>query len=125
MRPVRASLTIDTKTGAQTVSAWLVGPLAVHRSWRVQGWSITHVATGKAVHSRIATKGAALAATQQLLHFPDCDWAREAEPVVPGARGAALALLRALPIYTKTRAPPRAPPAHGDPEPGTCDTTHP
>jgi hypothetical protein len=123
MRPVRTSLTIDTRTGAQVVSAWIVDDvLAVHRSWAVSGWSITHCASGKALRSRIVSKDVALDATQHLLRLPDCDWL-EAEPVSPGARGAALALLRALPFHTKTRAPPRAPRASVDPEPGTI--THP
>lgn len=109
MRPVRTALTIDTTTGPQTVSAWLVGDaLAVHTSWAVPGWSITHCASGKALRSRIATKGLALDAAARVLGLPGCDGTEAS--IRAGAREAIVALLAPLPNYRKPRAPPRAPP---------------
>ena len=57
----------------KSVSATLLGPLAVHRSidW-VSDWRITHVATGCALPVFFSTKAGALAAAKAVL--PMADW---------------------------------------------------
>jgi hypothetical protein len=108
---LRGRITLDTMTGLHDVSAWMIGDgLAVHQSWAVQGWTITHCASGKKLWSRLASKDVALDAAQRLFRLPGCDWTEASS--LAGAREAILAVLQPLPLYRskKTRAPPRAPP---------------
>lgn len=56
--------TIDTK----------VGPFAIHRSWGLAGWTVTHVATGRAMAQCLKHKGTAVALAEALQRLPGCDW---------------------------------------------------
>jgi hypothetical protein len=107
----REPFMIDTKRGIQQVSAWIVGPFAVHRSWAVCGWTVSHCSSGKALRSRIASKDVAVDAAQRLLGISGCDWTETS--ILSGSRDAIFAVLQPLPFYfsKKTRAPPRAPPS--------------
>jgi hypothetical protein len=55
------------------VNAWVHGPLALHRSVAVPGFTITHIPSGKKVLSRIMSKADALAAIEVLLNM-EVDW---------------------------------------------------
>jgi len=117
MRPTRTTLTISTKTGLQTVQAWLVEDmLAIHKSWMVGGWTITHLASRNKVWSRIQTKALAIETAHRLLEFPGCDWSAEA-PIPPGHGGEIMAYLRSVPLYRRNRAPPIGAEPTRDPEP--------
>lgn|SRR5262245_13685261 len=106
MRPTRTMLTIETRLGTQTVQAWVVeGVLAVHRSWSVGGWTITHCRSGQALRTRISAKDVAIDACHHLLSMPYCDWAGEA-PIPSGQGGGVLSFLRSLPLRRRNRAPP-------------------
>lgn len=71
-KPGRDSITIETVQGTRELRAWICGPLAIHRSVAVAGWSLTHVKSGKKVLSRIETKERAVAAAETML--PLTDW---------------------------------------------------
>jgi hypothetical protein len=92
------TLMIRTKQGTCTVKAWTVGSLAVHRSWKASGWTVTHRPSGKAIASRLRSKPVALALAQRLLTLPSCDWtSRDLIPAM--ARPAVLHLVNAAPRW--------------------------
>jgi hypothetical protein len=92
---------VTNHDGTQHRRAWIIGALAIHRSWNIAGWTITHRASGKRVLSRIATKDAALDTAMRLLSIPGSDWASNDTPVPAELLDAVLMVLQSAPRYQR------------------------
>jgi len=63
----RQAIEIPTSTGPKSVPALVSGVWAVHRSIQGSAWSLTHVPTGLAANTRIASKVRAQAIVEALV----------------------------------------------------------
>jgi hypothetical protein len=102
------------------VTAWVVGPLAVHVSAAVQGLTITHVPSGLRIQSRVHRKADALAAIEQLLALP-IDWDNDQLTFNDAQKASVLAIVNAVPTRRQRRpsSRPKTVPA-GDGHPLSC-----
>lgn len=92
----RKPVNIQVAKGQEQVQAWIMGPLAIHRSVAIQGWTVMHLASGRKILSRIESKDAATAVVQRLLATTGCDW-NQYDPVPDTARALVLSYLATVP----------------------------
>jgi len=66
-------VTVATRGGPYSVAAEdVVGPFAIHRSWGIAGWTVTHIATGYAADQCLQDKETAMRLAAALI--PLADW---------------------------------------------------
>lgn len=75
-----AEITLFTHTGPATVTAIINGPLAVHQAHDADGWTVSHVASGRALAIGLASREAALALMAELVALADWSQARHTVP---------------------------------------------
>jgi hypothetical protein len=97
----RSTVEVHTVNGSETVSAWLAGGLAIHRSVAICGWTVSHACTGRRIVSGIGRKEKAEDLVTRLLEL-DLDW-WSPDPIPRTHMNAVLDLLRTVSVFPRRR----------------------
>ena len=117
------TIIVRTANGLMEIPATRCGPLAIHSSVNIGGFSITHVESGLNIISRLTTKSVALQLAHYLCTRTDC-----VRPVIPPDDLASIrVVLQAVPRrlirkHTSTKSKTRGPP--GSDEASTEEAHH-